>query len=261
MSLFIRVLTYSIGLQCTGGLPCDRCREVGVACVLRSRPVGPPVYALEPTSAPEMRFLGGVSGEIDLLSFNVEHEGYEAPLIQNPWSRNMDSTMNDSKGGIKGNHSPASESSASSTTPRPSPDIESLQYITSEMSLGNGRDESTSADDDSDRLPLPQPLRDVLSRIPHFNLTGKIKYSASIGNANGGSCDVFIGVVVEGHYIGTAKKFAVKRIRAHIHCDTNFTKVSTSAYMMLIRLTRFISISPENCISGLSSNMKMSCRS
>lgn len=182
-----------------------------------------------------MRFLGGISGEIELLSSNADEE---ASLVEIPWTRKIDSARNEN-GGINGTHSPAS--STSSTTPKPLLDVENLRSIAAKLSLESERNESISTTDVPEQMhELPQPLRNVLIRIPHFNLTGKIKYSASIGNANGGSCDVFIGVVVEGHYVGTAKKFAVKRIRAHIHCDTNFTKVCKSAYIKSIRLMNFI---------------------
>ena len=183
----------------------------------------------EPTSAPEMRILGGLSGSIDEFAINPQAaaeltNGYNAPYED--FNRFRPYTNNRSQGTT----STSSTSSSSSSTPRPA-NVKSLQPLISNLSLGGTERQDSPIQQDSPQSPdLPRHLRVVMERIPRLNLTGKLIISTSISDASGGACDVFIGNIADGYSIdGTqALKFAVKRIRTHINYDTDFSRVMPS---------------------------------
>lgn len=67
-------------------------------------------------------------------------------------------------------------------------------------------------------------LQLILRKLEHMDLTGKIDGIAPVMNAHGGYCDVFSAVI-----LGTNTKVAVKRMRAHVFDDLEFSKVSFHA--------------------------------
>lgn len=78
--------------------------------------------------------------------------------------------------------------------------------------------------------PSTNPLRDILAKLTHLDLAGKITYDNSTIKAHGGYCDVFLG---EYAAISPNIKVAVKRLRIHAQGSHDFAKVRRRIYINL----------------------------
>ncbi|EJC99208.1 kinase-like protein [Fomitiporia mediterranea MF3/22] len=76
-------------------------------------------------------------------------------------------------------------------------------------------------------------LQGTLARLTDLDLTGRVQYDSTAMRANGGYCDVFVGVVAiqrHGYSSGTTGtagkvKVAVKRMRVHVQKEREYDKV------------------------------------
>ena len=69
-------------------------------------------------------------------------------------------------------------------------------------------------------------LDTALQKLEPFNLTGRVKDIKQIGDASGGSCDVFRANLRKNS--STTTRVAVKRVRGGFRKDVAFSKVKVS---------------------------------